>query len=70
MFRMEEANVLPYLHDDMAAYEYGSLQDGYDSDEYAARAAFVVVPLNSLRERCLRRLRMGGRRRRWRPLGL
>ena len=47
----EEANVLPYLHDDMAAYEYGSLQDGYDSDEYAAQAAFVVVPLNSLRER-------------------
>ena len=43
--RVEEANVLPYLHDDMAAYEYGSLQDGYDSDEYAAQAAFVVVPL-------------------------
>ena len=43
--RVEEANVLPYLHDDMAAYEYGSLQDGYDSDEYASQAAFVVVPL-------------------------
>ena len=43
--RVEEATVLPYLHDDMAAYDYGSLQDGYDSREYADQAAFVVVPL-------------------------
>ena len=43
--RVDEADVLPYLHDDMAAYEYGPLQDGYDVDEYANQAAFVVVPL-------------------------
>ena len=43
--RVEEATVLPYLHEDMASYEYGSLQAGYDSDEYADLAAFVVVPL-------------------------
>ena len=42
--RVDEADVLPYLHDDMAAYEYGPLQDGYDVDEYEP-AAFVVVPL-------------------------
>ena len=43
--RVEEANVLPYLHEDMAAYEYGSLQDGYDPNEYAGQAAFILVPL-------------------------
>ncbi|MED5566818.1 MAG: hypothetical protein VX382_03090, partial [Candidatus Thermoplasmatota archaeon] len=43
--RVEEATVLPYLHEDMAAYEYGPLQDGYDSDEYADQAAFILVPL-------------------------
>jgi hypothetical protein len=43
--RVEEATVIPYLHDDMASYDYGPLQGGYDSEEYAAQAAFVVVPL-------------------------
>ena len=43
--RVEEATVLPYLYEDMAAYEYGPLQDGYDSDEYADQAAFILVPL-------------------------
>ena len=43
--RVEEATVIPYLHDDMASYDYGPVQGGYDSEEYAAQAAFVVVPL-------------------------
>ena len=43
--RVEEATVIPYLHDDMSSYEYGPLQDGYNSNEYAIEAAFVVVPL-------------------------
>ena len=43
--RVEEATVIPYLHDDMSSYEYGPLQDGYNSNEYAIKAAFVVVPL-------------------------
>ncbi|MGB1419331.1 MAG: hypothetical protein ACPG7K_00975 [Poseidonia sp.] len=43
--RVEEATVIPYLHDDMSSYEYGPLQDGYNSNEYAVEAAFVVVPL-------------------------
>ena len=43
--RVEEATVIPYLHDNMASYDYGPLQGGYDSEEYAAQAAFVVVPL-------------------------
>lgn len=43
--RVEEATVLPYLHDDMASYDYGPVQKGYDEEEYARKAAFVVVPL-------------------------
>lgn len=43
--RVEEATVLPYLHDDMGLYDHGPLQKGYGSGEYASEAAFVVIPL-------------------------
>ena len=43
--RIEEAEVLLALHDDPSDYEYGVLQKGYDAEEYASTAAFVVVPL-------------------------
>ena len=43
--RVEEATVLPYLHDDVSAYDFAPVQKGYDVDEYASEAAFIVVPL-------------------------
>jgi len=43
--RVDEATVLPYLHDDVSAYNFATLQKGYDANEYASEAAFVVVPL-------------------------
>ena len=43
--RVEEATVLPYLHDDVSAYDLAPVQKGYDGGEYASEAAFVVVPL-------------------------
>jgi len=43
--RVEEATILPYLHDDVSAYNFATVQEGYDAYEYASEAAFVVVPL-------------------------
>ena len=43
--RVEEATVIPYIYDDVSAYEFEAVQKGYDGDEYAQQAAFVVVPL-------------------------
>ena len=43
--RVEEATVLPYLHEDVSAYDFAPVQKGYDGDEYASEAAFILVPL-------------------------
>ena len=43
--RIDEAEKLPSLHEDPSMYAFGPLQKGYDADEYATAAAFVVVPL-------------------------
>lgn len=43
--RVEEATVLPYLHEDVSAYDFAPVQKGYNGDEYASEAAFILVPL-------------------------
>jgi hypothetical protein len=43
--RVDEATQLPSLLEDHAVYDYGPLQQGYESGNYASKAAFVIVPL-------------------------
>jgi hypothetical protein len=43
--RVDEATQLPSLLEDHAVYDYGPLQQGYESGNYASNAAFVIVPL-------------------------
>jgi hypothetical protein len=42
---VDEATITPYIYDDMEDYEFQAVQKGYDGEEYAEQAAFVVVPL-------------------------
>lgn len=43
--RVDEAIVHASLETDPSSYEFVDVQGGYDEDEYASQAAFVIVPL-------------------------
>ena len=48
--RVEEATVLPYLHDDVSAYDLAPVQKGYDGGEYASEAAMIAGGLRTMKE--------------------
>jgi hypothetical protein len=43
--RLDEAEQLAILPEDLSALDFQPVQKGYDPDEYAAEAAFIIVPM-------------------------